>query len=140
MIESKKAVVRAINSPSKRSSHGLQTRATDKRSYTARSGALRVMCIPTLTERGTAMSARRLNIARTAALLVAALALSVGLSRADDSKDGAENAAAKDKPAAKDKASWRSLFDGKTLAGWKTTKFGAHAEPEVKDGQLVLPA
>ena len=48
--------------------------------------------------------------------------------------------AADEKAKEGDKAQWRSLFDGKTLAGWKTTKFGAHAEPEVKDGQLVLPA
>jgi len=80
------------------------------------------------------MSARSLRIGATAAGLVAALALSVCLARADDSKGDAEKAAAKDK------AGWRSLFDGKTLAGWKTTKFGAHAEPEVKDGQLILPA
>ena len=43
-------------------------------------------------------------------------------------------------PPAKAKTEWRSLFDGKTLAGWKTTQFGAHAEPEVENGQLVLPA
>jgi len=49
-------------------------------------------------------------------------------------------AAGEDKPAAKDKPEWRSLFDGKTLKGWKTTLFGAHAEPEVKDGQIILPA
>jgi len=49
-------------------------------------------------------------------------------------------AAGEDKPAAKDKPQWRSLFDGKTLKGWKTTQFGAHGEPEVKDGQIILPA
>lgn len=80
------------------------------------------------------MSARRLRIATTAAGLVAALALSVCLVRAEDAKDGAEKAAAKEK------AGWKSLFDGKTLAGWKTTKFGGEGEPEVKDAQLILPA
>lgn len=34
---------------------------------------------------------------------------------------------------------WRSLFDGKTLSNWKTAEFGAHGEPYVKDGMLVLP-
>jgi hypothetical protein len=45
--------------------------------------------------------------------------------------------------AADDKATrekWKSLFDGKTLAGWKTTEFGAHKEPLVENGTLVLPA
>jgi hypothetical protein len=32
------------------------------------------------------------------------------------------------------------LFDGKTLNGWKTSDFGGHGEPKVKDGNLVLPA
>jgi hypothetical protein len=41
---------------------------------------------------------------------------------------------------AKSKPEWRPLFDGKTLKGWKTTQFGAHGEPEVQDGQLILPA
>ena len=59
--------------------------------------------------------------------------------KADEPKADAEKAAAKDKPQAKGEEKWRSLFDGKTLAGWKTTQFGAHAEPEVKDGQLILP-
>ena len=35
---------------------------------------------------------------------------------------------------------WKPLFDGKTLAGWKTTEFGAHKEPLVENGALVLPA
>jgi len=39
-----------------------------------------------------------------------------------------------------EKAEWRSLFDGKSLAGWKTTEFGAHGTPAVEDGLLVLPA
>ncbi len=36
-------------------------------------------------------------------------------------------------------ADGKSLFDGKTLAGWKITPFGGHGEIEVKDGQLMLP-
>jgi hypothetical protein len=38
------------------------------------------------------------------------------------------------------KAEWRSLFDGKTLEGWKTTEFGAHGTPAVENGAIVLPA
>ena len=38
------------------------------------------------------------------------------------------------------KAQWRSLFDGKTLTGWKTTEFGAHGQPVVENGLLVIPA
>jgi hypothetical protein len=45
--------------------------------------------------------------------------------------------------AADDKAEqepkWTSLFDGKSLAGWKTTEFGAHKDPVVENGLLVLP-
>jgi len=52
--------------------------------------------------------------------------------------------AADDKPKAPDAPAqagkWRSLFDGKTLSGWKTTEFGAHGEPRVDDGTLVVPA
>jgi hypothetical protein len=77
-----------------------------------------------------------LGIGATAAGLVAALALSVCLARAEEPKaDGAEKAAAKEKA-----AGWKPLFDGKSLAGWQTTKFGGHGEPEVKDGQIIIPA
>jgi hypothetical protein len=51
---------------------------------------------------------------------------------------GAGDKAAKDaKPQA---AKWRTLFDGKTLEGWKTTEFGAHGNPAVENGQLIVPA
>jgi hypothetical protein len=33
----------------------------------------------------------------------------------------------------------RSLFDGKTLSGWKRTEYGGEGEPKVKDGNLVIP-
>ena len=39
----------------------------------------------------------------------------------------------------KPKTEWRSLFDGKSLAGWKVTEFGAHGEPVVENGTIVLP-
>ena len=34
---------------------------------------------------------------------------------------------------------WESLFDGKTLTGWKVVRYGGDGEPYVKDGSLVLP-
>jgi hypothetical protein len=33
---------------------------------------------------------------------------------------------------------WTSLFDGKTLQGWKVTDFPGHAEPRVEKGELIL--
>jgi arylsulfatase A-like enzyme len=35
-------------------------------------------------------------------------------------------------------AGWKSLFDGKTLAGWKKTNFGGEGEVAIKDGAVVL--
>jgi hypothetical protein len=33
---------------------------------------------------------------------------------------------------------WKSMFDGKTLTGWKVTDFAGHGEVKVQDGKLVL--
>ena len=33
---------------------------------------------------------------------------------------------------------WRSLFDGKTLHGWKSTNFGGEGSVSVKNGQIML--
>src|SRR5258708_7962169 len=38
----------------------------------------------------------------------------------------------------KDRAKWKSLFDGKSLAGWKATNFGGEGEVSVRDGTVVL--
>src|SRR2546425_3385704 len=35
-------------------------------------------------------------------------------------------------------AEWQSLFDGKTLAGWKITDFAGHGEVNVENGRLML--
>lgn len=48
------------------------------------------------------------------------------------------------KPAAKPsdataKTPWKSLFDGKTLDGWRIPDLGTKAKPVVKDGTIVLP-
>src|SRR5947209_13074841 len=40
-------------------------------------------------------------------------------------------------PAA-DNAVWKKVFDGKTLAGWKSTEFGGEGKVSVKDGALVM--
>jgi hypothetical protein len=42
-------------------------------------------------------------------------------------------------PATKPVAQWRELFDARTLANWKTAEFGAHGDPEVKNGAIILP-
>jgi hypothetical protein len=34
---------------------------------------------------------------------------------------------------------WKTLFDGRTLNGWKVTPFAGHGEVEVKDGRILLP-
>lgn len=33
---------------------------------------------------------------------------------------------------------WKSMFDGKTLAGWKVTDFAGHGEVKVQEGKLLL--
>jgi hypothetical protein len=47
-------------------------------------------------------------------------------------------ALASDANAGADKAAWRPLFDGKTLAGWKVTNFGGEGDVSVKDGAIVM--
>ena len=46
---------------------------------------------------------------------------------------------AEGEPRAEDAPEWRSLFDGKTLAGWEETDFGGGGPVEVEDGAIVLP-
>lgn len=65
-------------------------------------------------------------------LLIASLLLGDGVhqARAEDK--------AKAKAAADDPYQWKSLFDGKSLKGWKAPKFGGEGEVEVKDGAILL--
>ncbi len=35
---------------------------------------------------------------------------------------------------------WKSLFDGRSLAGWKKTAFGGEADVEVKESRIVMAA
>ena len=44
----------------------------------------------------------------------------------------------KAKPAAGKDEAGKPLFDGKTLAGWKSTEFGGEGEVKVADGAIVL--
>jgi len=34
---------------------------------------------------------------------------------------------------------WLSLFDGKTLTGWKILQYGGNGKPTVKNGSMILP-
>jgi hypothetical protein len=42
-------------------------------------------------------------------------------------------------PSATAATNWRSLFDGKTLNGWKPADFAGQGEPAVDEGKLLLP-
>jgi hypothetical protein len=42
------------------------------------------------------------------------------------------------KATAADATGWKDLFDGRTLTGWKTPKFGGEGKVYVKDGQIVM--
>lgn len=42
------------------------------------------------------------------------------------------------KPPRIDPPAWTSLFDGKSLEGWKSTEFGGEGEVSVDDGAIVL--
>jgi hypothetical protein len=38
----------------------------------------------------------------------------------------------------KEKPAWKDLFDGKTLAGWKSSDFGSEGKVSVQDGAMVM--
>ncbi len=77
-------------------------------------------------------------IACVAAFGLAALAAEPAKEKSDAEKnqttDNKEPATKKD--ALKEK--WKSLFDGKSLAGWKIPNFGTQGEIEVEDGKIIL--
>jgi len=50
----------------------------------------------------------------------------------------AEPDKAKQEPAKPDPYAWKSLFDGKSLGGWKAPKFGGEGEVKVQDGAIIL--
>ena len=55
---------------------------------------------------------------------------SQGFSAGGDKKDA--------KKANKDEPAWKSLFDGKSRAGWKNAKFGGEGEVAVDGGAIVM--
>jgi hypothetical protein len=56
--------------------------------------------------------------------------------KSTEKKAAAEKTADKDK--GKDNEKWTSLFDGRTLAGWKVPNFGTQGEVDVDDGKIIL--
>ena len=77
-------------------------------------------------------------------LVIAVSALAEDKKKSSEKKPSDKKAAAKTEkePAKKDKGKKEKglvLFDGKTLAGWKSTNFGGEAEVSVKDGVIHLP-
>lgn len=79
------------------------------------------MSNPFLTRRNAAMTSQRWLIPF---MLTVACFSAAGLTAAPPEKSSAA----------------KSLFDGKTLQGWKKTEFGGEGDVEVKDGQIVLAA
>jgi len=55
-----------------------------------------------------------------------------------DQKAEAAKPAKKPPKKKEDPFAWKSMFDGKTLKGWKVPKFGGDGEVSVKDGTIVL--
>ncbi len=53
-------------------------------------------------------------------------------------KTVAEEAGPTDKKAPKDPFAWQSMFDGKTLDGWKVPQFGGEGEVKVEKGVISL--
>ncbi len=71
-------------------------------------------------------------------LLVALGLLGAPAARAGEAKPDAKAASPKAPAAEGKKSTWKSLFDGKTLKGWKSPEFGGEGKVEIKDGAMVL--
>lgn len=74
-------------------------------------------------------------------LAAAALALPLGVCGCKESKEPgtATTPAAAAAPATQPVSEWKTLFDGRTLSGWKVADFGGHGEVNVADGSIILP-
>ena len=48
------------------------------------------------------------------------------------------SALAQEQPAQPEKTTWKPLFDGKTLEGWKATNFGGEGEVRVEEGVITM--
>jgi hypothetical protein len=62
---------------------------------------------------------------------ITAAALALALAAWAGAQDGAGKAAG-------DRAGWKPLFDGKSLAGWKSANFGGEGEVHVEGGAIVM--
>lgn len=69
------------------------------------------------------------------ALMAAGAAL---LSMRSDAIVGQESPPAANAEQKQPAADWKSLFDGKTLEGWKTPQFGGEGKVHVSDGAIVM--
>ncbi|MFH1922316.1 MAG: DUF1080 domain-containing protein [Planctomycetota bacterium] len=84
------------------------------------------------------LSASAVTITAVLAVLLAA-AGAVCLAAPTEEPVPAEKAEKPAKPGKKDDPfAWKSMFDGKTLEGWKVPVFGGDGEVTVKDGTMVL--
>lgn len=80
----------------------------------------------------------RASAARGALAVVGALAMVAGFetaARGEEPKKEPLPAKSKANEAAAD---WKPLFDGKSLTGWKSTKFGGEGEVTVVEGSILL--
>ena len=87
-----------------------------------------------------ARHAKRSAVAVCGIIFCAWFLLSNGHAMAADKPEGEKRQATRppSSTAATNAASWKSLFDGKTLAGWKATDFAGRGEVTVRDGKIVL--
>lgn len=81
----------------------------------------------------------KMAASRTAVQLTAvAITLAYGVPPPARPEDAPAKAGASRKPVTEIGREWTSLFDGRTLHGWKVTQFGGEGTVDVKDSQLRL--
>ncbi len=90
-----------------------------------KTAALRVLRPQSSLKELTFMRCSSLSYSAVSACLVAGFAWMNGLLGAAE-------------PASTADAKWESLFDGKTLGGWKPSEFGGTDDIEVEDGRLII--
>ena len=71
-------------------------------------------------------------------MMAVAMALAYGVTPSARPEDAPAKAGASRKSVKEIGREWTSLFDGRTLNGWKVTQFGGEGSVEVKDGVLWL--
>ena len=96
------------------------------RSSSARRGAMGSLCAPVLLPLLLGLGAGAGAGWRSVAAEAAAVPT--------DKKPAAAGATA----APAEAVSWKPLFDGKTLTGWKSTDFSGRGEVKIKEGQILL--